>query len=138
MYKKDLALNNSYTSSLYAESMDSFDTIHPNQSTHLVTSPDSVQCPHRADVCKVFTGQQTLVSPWENIVLLCRNIFQCCPASYLNGLCKWPYNCCFVRCCIQDLSKTTHIILVKFPSSIFVKFPSSILVKFPPSIFLKL
>ena len=32
---------------------------------------------------------------------------------------KWPYNCCFVWCCFQDLFNIAHNILVHFPSSLF-------------------
>ena len=34
---------------------------------------------------------------------------------------KWQYNCCFVRCCFQDLFKTDCSILESFPSSFFSK-----------------
>ena len=33
--------------------------------------------------------------------------------------CKWPYSCCFVGCCFQDLFNITRSILVQFPSSFF-------------------
>ena len=29
----------------------------------------------------------------------------------------WPYNCCFVACCLQDLFKIARSILVLLPSS---------------------
>ena len=32
---------------------------------------------------------------------------------------KWPYNCCFVRCCFQDFFYVTHCILMQFWSSFF-------------------
>ena len=32
---------------------------------------------------------------------------------------KWPYSCCFVGCCFQDLFNITRSILVRFPSSFF-------------------
>ena len=31
----------------------------------------------------------------------------------------WPYSCCFVGCCLQDLSNTTRSIFVLLPSSLF-------------------
>ena len=32
---------------------------------------------------------------------------------------KWPYSCCFVGCCLQNLFNITCIILVQLPSSFF-------------------
>ena len=32
---------------------------------------------------------------------------------------RWPYSCCFVECCLQDLFNTAHSILVQFLSSFF-------------------
>ena len=32
---------------------------------------------------------------------------------------KWPYSCCFVRCCLQDLFNIARIILVLLTSSFF-------------------
>ena len=32
---------------------------------------------------------------------------------------RWPYNCCFVGCCFQDLFNMTRSILVQFPSKFF-------------------
>ena len=32
---------------------------------------------------------------------------------------KWPYSCCFVGCCFQDLFNITRSILVQFPSNFF-------------------
>ena len=32
---------------------------------------------------------------------------------------KWPYSCCFVGCCLQDLLNIAHNILVQLPSSFF-------------------
>ena len=32
---------------------------------------------------------------------------------------RWPYNCCFVRCCFADLFNISSSILVQFPSSFF-------------------
>ena len=32
---------------------------------------------------------------------------------------RWPYSCCFVGCCFQDLFNTARSILVQFPSSFF-------------------
>ena len=34
---------------------------------------------------------------------------------------KWPYSCCFVECCLQDLFNIAHSILVLLPSSFFFK-----------------
>ena len=31
----------------------------------------------------------------------------------------WPYSCCFVECCLQDLFKIARSILVQLPSSFF-------------------
>ena len=31
---------------------------------------------------------------------------------------KLPYNCCFMKCCFQDLFNIAHSILMQFPSSI--------------------
>ena len=32
---------------------------------------------------------------------------------------KWPYSCCFVGCCIQDLFNIAYSILVYLPSNFF-------------------
>ena len=32
---------------------------------------------------------------------------------------KWPYRCCFLGCCFQDLFNTARSILVQFLSSVF-------------------
>ena len=32
---------------------------------------------------------------------------------------RWPYSCCFVGCCLQDLFNIAHNILVSLPSSFF-------------------
>ena len=32
---------------------------------------------------------------------------------------RWPYSCCFVGCCLQDLSNIARSILVYLPSSFF-------------------
>ena len=32
---------------------------------------------------------------------------------------RWPYSCCFVGCCLQDLFNTARSILVYLPSSFF-------------------
>ena len=34
---------------------------------------------------------------------------------------KWPYSCCFVGCCNQDIFKIAYSIFVKFQSSFFFK-----------------
>ena len=31
----------------------------------------------------------------------------------------WPYSCCFVECCLQDLFRIAHSILGQLPSSFF-------------------
>ena len=42
---------------------------------------------------------------------------------------RWPYNCCFVGCCYQDLFNIVHSILVQVPSSFFlIRFVSVYLV----------
>ena len=34
-------------------------------------------------------------------------------SSYLNGIGgKWPYSCCFVRCCFLDLFKHSCVLLI--------------------------
>ena len=39
---------------------------------------------------------------------------------------KWPYRCCFLGCCFQDLFNIARSILVQFPSSFFsIRFNSS-------------
>ena len=53
-------------------------------------------------------------------------LLQWCPA-YLFRLTwmvlgmegKWQYNCCFMRCCFQDLFKTAWSIVVLFPYSFY-------------------
>ena len=32
---------------------------------------------------------------------------------------RWPYSCCFVGCCFQDLFNIAHNIFVQLPSSFF-------------------
>ena len=53
-------------------------------------------------------------------------LHQQCPACFVHltwMVCemegKWPYSCCSVRYCFQDLFKTVYSILVVFPSSFF-------------------
>ena len=46
---------------------------------------------------------------------------------------RWPYRCCFVGCCFQDLFCMTHIILVEFLSSFFSLCLASNLVVHPYS-----
>ena len=71
----------------------------------------------------VFTVQPTLMYPRMRISLMSPSSFsQLCPA-YLALLSwmlsetgsKWPYCCCFVRCCFQDMIKAMRSILMKFP-----------------------
>ena len=54
------------------------------------------------------------------------NLLQQCPACLVRFILmvlvigvKWPYSCCFVRCCFQDLFNIAQNILVQFPSSFF-------------------
>ena len=82
---------------------------------------------------KVVAGRPTLARPCEGIhgrtSLMSSSLhLQQCPA-YLVRLTlmvfemggKWPYCCCFVGCCSQDLFKIVRSILVLFPSSFFSK-----------------
>ena len=48
-------------------------------------------------------------------------------------VCKWPYSCCFVGCCFQDLFRTARNILVLFPSSFFFAYFVSVRVVHPYS-----
>ena len=54
------------------------------------------------------------------------SLLQLCPACrvrltlivfVMGG--RWPYSCCFVKCCLQDLFNIASSILVKLPSSFF-------------------
>ena len=76
--------------------------------------------------------------PQENIayefILISPAVFWVSCLSYLNGLemgGRWPYSCCFVGCCFQNLFNIAHSILVQFPSSFFFIHLVSILVVHP-------
>ena len=45
----------------------------------------------------------------------CPTCLVLCMVLELGG--KWPYSCCFVECCFQDLFNIAHSILVQFLSS---------------------
>ena len=52
-------------------------------------------------------------------------LLQQCPASLVHVIWmvwmggEWPYSCCFVGCCFQDLFNIAYCILVQFPFSCF-------------------
>ena len=83
---------------------------------------------HRAAVCMfelVFArpceGVHRSISLRSSSLLL-----QQCPACLVRLILivfmmggKWPYSCCFVGCCLQDLFNVARSILVLLPSSFF-------------------
>ena len=58
---------------------------------------------------------------WPTLVFSC----SACLAHLIWRVCemrgKWPYSCCFVGCCFQDLFKSTYSIIVQLPFSFFSK-----------------
>ena len=103
----------------------------PNRSSLLVGSQGYTPYPHRAAVCRFemvvlllfghMTGVHRSTSLMSSSLLL-----QQCPACLvrlalivfvMGG--RWPYSCCFVGCCLQDLFKIARSILVQLPSSFF-------------------
>ena len=89
----------------------------------LVKSQDGTKCPHRADECKfLLLGQHWCVYVSESIgerrlwiSPYFPSVPSMCCSYFLNMVCvmgrKWPYNCCFVEYCFQDLFKITRTIL---------------------------
>ena len=81
--------------------------------------------------CKVLVNQPTLAHLSEGVhretSLMCSTLlFQQCPACLVHFVWmvlemggRWPYSCCFMGCCFQDLFKVAHIILVQFLCSFF-------------------
>ena len=77
----------------------------------------------------VFAGLSTLVCPCvgvhSNKLLMSLSLFlQQCPACFVHFtwmFCemrgKWPYSCCFLEYCFQDLFKTACSIIGLFPFS---------------------
>ena len=79
--------------------------------------PNYIQCPHRANVNKfLLVGQlkhvhvlrsleerHRWVHPDFSSILLSMSCSSYWMVFEMGG--KWPYSCCFVGCCFQDLSK---------------------------------
>ena len=97
-------------------------TISYYWSSLLVSPLDSTQCLHRADECKfLLVGQHGCV---HILCLRSKNKFM--SLSHLSWLIcemggKWPCNCSFFGCCLQNLFKTACRIFVLFPSSFFAR-----------------
>ena len=80
--------------------------------------------PHRAAVCRFELVVPLLARPCEGVhritsLMSSSLLLQQCPAclvrliwivSVMGG--KWPYSCCFVGCCLQDLFNIARSILV--------------------------
>ena len=85
---------------------------------------------HRAAVCRfeldvllllVHVKESTGVHHMSSSLLL-----QLCPACLVRRILivfvmssRWPYSCCFVGCCLQELFNIARNILVQLPSSFF-------------------
>ena len=88
-----------------------------------------IMCPHRAAV--VIAGRLTLARPYERIqkrtsLMSLSLLLQKCQVYLIRpsrmvlkmgG--KWPYSCCFVGCCFQDVFITARSILVLEQSSLY-------------------
>ena len=103
-------------------------SIHSHHSSLLPGLPNCILYPHRADVSSCWlanTGMFICQCPLKNIAN--EFIFASPEVSYMSRsswmVCeiggKWPYSCCFVGCCFQNLFKTVCSIFVSFPSSHF-------------------
>ena len=82
--------------------------------------------------CKyVLVDHPTLIRPYKGVhrrtsLMSSFLLLQQCPACFVRLIWivleiggGWPYSCCFVGCCFQDLFNMTRSILVQFPSSFF-------------------
>ena len=86
---------------------------------------DDIKCPFRAvSFCWLAnTGMFMWRGSLENITyefVLASPAMSCMSCSsylVLDIGRRWPYNCCFVKCCFQDLFCITYSILVQFLSS---------------------
>ena len=95
--------------------------IHPYYPSLLADPLDCIQCLHRGDVSLRWLANTDLSmcsSPWENIVyefVLTSTAavpsMSCSSWLIFEIVGKWPYSCCFVGCCFQDLFKTECSIL---------------------------
>ena len=103
----------------------SLPTIVPGKSSRL--PPMSKQNCRRY----VLLGLQILAHPCEGVhrrtsLKSSSLLLQQCPACLVHLIWmvleiegRWPYNCCFMGCCFQDLFNITHSILGQFSSSFF-------------------
>ena len=104
----------------------SLSSITPGKSCRLY--PVSIQ-----SCCRfVLLGRPTLARPCEEVyrgtfLISSSLLLQQCPACLVSLTCmilkiggRFPYNCCSVGCCFQDLFSITRSILVQFPSSFFL------------------
>ena len=77
---------------------------------------------------------------WRTSLMSVSLLLQQCPAClvrltsivFVMGS-RWPYSCCFVGCCLQDLFTIARSILVELPSSFFSRRLVSIYVVHPYS-----
>ena len=125
----DSHLIHPYYPSLYCtDSMDFPLSTHSHHSSLLPGLPNCILYPHRADVSSCWlanTGMFICQCPLKNIAN--EFIFVSSEESYVSCSSwmvfeiggKWPYSCCFVGCCFQNLFKTACSILVLFLSSLF-------------------
>ena len=105
--------------------------IHPYHLLLPAGLPDNILCPYRAVVSKFwlviqhwhihvkgFIGESYLwVHPFFSSSVL--HMLFVLFGWFLDIGDRWPYNCCFMRCCFQDLFNIAHGILVQFLSSFF-------------------
>ena len=84
---------------------------------------------YRADVCKSSLVANAGVIWCSNLLRNIASLFlflQQCPGCLLRFILivfemsgRWPYSCCFVGRCVQDMFKTQSSIFVLFPSRFF-------------------
>ena len=79
----------------------------------------------------VLVDRSTFACPFEGAhrrtsLMSSSLLFQQCPACLvrltwmvLEMGCRWPYSCCFVGCCLEDLLNIARSVLVQIPSSLF-------------------
>ena len=118
-----------HTSSMYFSLSLAIHPYHPLLPAGLL---NNIQCPYRAVVGKfLLVGQHWHVRVKRSTgeCHICRSLLlQQCPACFVHLIwmvleigCRWPYSCCFVECCFQNLLNLSCSILLQFLSSFFSK-----------------
>ena len=103
----------------------SLSSIISRRSSRLHLAPVQISCG------KVLVGRPTLAHPCEGVhrktsLMSSSLLFKQFPSCLVRLIwmalkmgCRWPYSCCFVGCCSQDLFNIARTILVQFQSNYF-------------------